>query len=231
MFEIGNSLRAARERRELSYAEIEQATKIRSKYIRALEEEEFTILPSDTYIRGFLRTYADYLGLDGEVYVEEYASRFLTSWRDDVPARRPRRRTRERTLERRAVLLALAGIGALTALVFAAWRFGGSPPAPAPGLGTTPPRSSSAAAPELQLTGVGGGTYVAVRRGGPNGKIVLEATVPRGGVEKLAGRSFYLLVRRPKGLRLTFGGRAVALPAHANLRVLVTPHGTTRLHG
>ncbi|HZD86891.1 MAG TPA: helix-turn-helix domain-containing protein, partial [Gaiellaceae bacterium] len=108
MFEIGNSLRAARERRELSYAEIEQATKIRSKYIRALEEEEFTILPSDTYIRGFLRTYADYLGLDGEVYVEEYASRFLTSWRDDVPARRPRRRTRERTLERRAVLLALA---------------------------------------------------------------------------------------------------------------------------
>ena len=230
MFEIGNSLRAARERRELSYAEVEQATKIRSRYIRALEEEEFTLLPGDTYIRGFLRTYADYLGLDGEVYVEEYASRFITSWRDELPQPRPRVRSRERTVERRAILLALAGIGVLTALVFAAWRFGGSS-APVPGLGKKAPQPSSAVAPELRLSGVRGGTYVEVRRGGPNGKVVLQATVPRGGVEKLSGRSFYLFVRRPRGLRASLGGRAIALPEHADLRVLVTPHGTTRLHG
>ena len=107
MFEIGNSLREARERQGLGYPEIELATKIRAKYIRALEEEDFTSIPGDAYIRGFLRTYAEYLGLDGDVYVDEYASRFITSWRDELPPRPERRRirTRERRLERRAVLL------------------------------------------------------------------------------------------------------------------------------
>ena len=81
MFEIGNSLREARERQGLGYPEIELATKIRAKYIRALEEEDFTSIPGDAYIRGFLRTYAEYLGLDGDVYVDEYASRFITSWK------------------------------------------------------------------------------------------------------------------------------------------------------
>jgi cytoskeleton protein RodZ len=56
VFEIGNSLREARERQGLGYPEIESATKIRSKYIRALEEEDFTAIPGDAYIRGFLRT-------------------------------------------------------------------------------------------------------------------------------------------------------------------------------
>ena len=228
MFEIGNSLRAARERKELSYAEIEQATKIRSRYIRALEEEDFTVLPSDTYIRGFLRTYADYLGLDGEVYVEEYASRFLTSWRDDLPAPGPRRGSRERTVERRAVLLALAGIGVVTALVFAAWRYGGSSTR-VPGLGTT--GSQAPAAPQLVLTGRGRGTYVEVRQGGVHGRVVFQATVPPGGVEKLSGLSFYLVVRRPKYLRVTLGGHSMALPAHANAHLAVAAHWTTRSAG
>ena len=109
MFEIGNSLREARERQGLGYPEIELATKIRGKYIRALEEEDFTSIPGDAYIRGFLRTYAEYLGLDGDVYVDEYASRFITSWRDELPPRaeRPRIRTRERPIQRRTVVLVL----------------------------------------------------------------------------------------------------------------------------
>ena len=55
MFEIGNSLREARERQGLGYPEIELATKIRAKYIRALEDEAFEVLPSETYVKGFLR--------------------------------------------------------------------------------------------------------------------------------------------------------------------------------
>ena len=86
--------REARERQGLGYPEIELATKIRAKYIRALEEEDFTAIPGDAYIRGFLRTYAEYLGLDGDVYVDEYASRFITSWRDELPPRPERRRIR-----------------------------------------------------------------------------------------------------------------------------------------
>ena len=67
MFEIGNSLREARVRRGIELAQAEQATKIRSKYLRSLEEERFELLPSETYVKGFLRTYADYLGLDRQM--------------------------------------------------------------------------------------------------------------------------------------------------------------------
>ena len=230
MFEIGHSLREARERQGLGYPEIELATKIRSKYIRALEEEDFTAIPGDAYIRGFLRTYAEYLGLDGDVYVDEYASRFLTSWRDEVPPRRERHRirARERPLERRAVVLVLAGIAAVTALVFVAWRYGGST-ANVPALQTQRKHQHPAPARQLVLRGIGRGTYVEVRRNKRSGEVVLQGTVGAGEIDKLAGRRFYLLVRRSAGLRITLGGRAVALPAARNLRVLVTPQRTTRL--
>ena len=231
MFEIGNSLREARERQGLGYPEIELATKIRGKYIRALEEEDFTAIPGDAYIRGFLRTYSEYLGLDGDVYVEEYASRFLTSWRDELPPRPPRRRVRprQRRIERRAVILVLAGIALVTALVFVAWRYGGSA-SNVPGLGTHK-RQQGAQARELALRGVGRGTYVEVRRNSRSGEVQFQGTVGAGEIDKVAGSRFYLMVRRPTGLRVTLDGRAVALPAAHNLRVLVTPQRTTRLHG
>jgi cytoskeletal protein RodZ len=232
VFEIGYSLREARERQELGYPEIELATKIRAKYIRALEEEDFDAIPGDAYTRGFLRTYAEYLGLDGDVYVDEYASRFLTSWRDEQPAprrERPRIKPRQRPIERRAILLVLAGIAVVTALVFAAFRFGGSSANNLPP--TTQQKQQHSAAPQLVLRGVGRGTYVEVRRRRSTGKVALQGTVGVGEVDKLAGSRFYLLVRRPAGLHITLDGRAVALPAVHNLRVLVTPQRTTRLHG
>ena len=52
-----------------------------------------------------------------------------------------------------------------------------------------------------------------------------------GETDSIPGDRFYLLVRRPAGLRITLDGRAVALPAVHNLRVLVTPQRTTRLRG
>jgi cytoskeleton protein RodZ len=231
VFEIGYSLREARERQGLGYPEIELATKIRAKYIRALEEEDFDAIPGDAYTRGFLRTYAEYLGLDGDVYVDEYASRFLTSWRDELPARRERHRirTRRRPIEKRAVLLVLAGIVAVTALVFVAFRYGGSTNH-TPGLGTQQ-QKHSAPPRQLVLRGLGRGTYVEVRRNRASGKVDLQGTVGAGETDKLAGSRFYLLVRRPAGLRITLNGRAVALPNVHNLRVLVTPQQTTRLHG
>jgi hypothetical protein len=231
VFEIGHSLREARERQGLGYPEIELATKIRAKYIRALEEEDFTSIPGDAYIRGFLRTYAEYLGLDGDVYVDEYASRFITSWRDELPPRPERRRIprRERPIERRAVLLALAGIAVVAVLVFVAFR-GSSPHKP--GVGTNKSRhQGSASTRGLVLSGVGRGTYVEVHRNRASGKVDLQGTVAAGETDRLAGNRFYLLVRRPGGLHVTLDGRAVALPAVHNLRVLVTPQRTTRLRG
>ncbi|MFZ0342128.1 MAG: helix-turn-helix domain-containing protein [Gaiellaceae bacterium] len=230
MFEIGNSLREARERQGLGYPEIELATKIRAKYIRALEEEDFTSIPGDAYIRGFLRTYAEYLGLDGDVYVDEYASRFITSWRDELPPRPERRRVRPRgrPLERRAVLLVLAGIVVLAVLIFAAFSIPGSS-THVPGVGTK--QTHSAPPRQLVLRGTGRGTYVEVRHDGRSGKLGLSGTVESGETDTIPGDRFYLLVRRPAGLRLTLDGRAVALPAVHNLSVLVTPRRTTRLRG
>jgi hypothetical protein len=230
VFEIGNSLREARERQGLGYPEIELATKIRAKYIRALEEENFTSIPGDAYIRGFLRTYAEYLGLDGDIYVDEYASRFITSWRDELPPRpaRPRIRPRERTIERRAVLLVLAGIVLVAILIFAAFSIPGSS-THIPGVGTN--QKHSAPPRQLILRGVRRGTYVEVRHNSRSGKLGLSGTVEPGETDTIPGDRFYLLVRTPAGLRLTLDGRAVALPAVHNLRVLVTPRRTTHLRG
>src|SRR5262249_3010046 len=127
LFEIGNSLREARVRRGVELVQAEQATKIRTKYLRALEEERFELLPSETDVKGFLRTYADYLGLDGQLYVDEFNSRFVTDDRD-LRARRssagPQRRSRR--FETFIVLGVLAAIALLTIVVISAWKSSGS---------------------------------------------------------------------------------------------------------
>jgi cytoskeleton protein RodZ len=75
MPEIGASLREARLRAKLDIVDVESATKIRAKYLRALENEEWGLLPGPAFVKSFLRTYADYLGLDGKLLVDEYKLR------------------------------------------------------------------------------------------------------------------------------------------------------------
>src|SRR3954453_19486658 len=110
-------------RQSLEFPQVELATKIRAKYIRALEDEAFEILPSETYIKVFLRSYAEYLGLDGQLYVNEY-----NSPHGSEPSAEPQRRPRvhqDRGLERKVVLVALAGIATITAFVILAWKSAG----------------------------------------------------------------------------------------------------------
>ena len=59
-------------RARIDIAEIETATKIRAKYLRALENEEWDLLPGPTFVKTFLRTYAEALGLDAKLLVDEY---------------------------------------------------------------------------------------------------------------------------------------------------------------
>jgi cytoskeletal protein RodZ len=73
---IGDSLREARMREHLDIADVEAKTKIRAKYLRALENEEFGMLPGPTFVKTFLRTYAEALGLDPQALVEEYRSTY-----------------------------------------------------------------------------------------------------------------------------------------------------------
>ncbi len=69
---IGATLRETRKRRELDLPEVEAAIKIRLRYLRAMEDEDWDVLPGGAYTRGFIRTYAAYLGLDGERLADEY---------------------------------------------------------------------------------------------------------------------------------------------------------------
>jgi hypothetical protein len=228
VFEIGNSLREARTRQGLELSDIEVATKIRTKYLRAIEDEQFGMLPDEPYVKGFLHAYAEFLGLDGRLYVDEYSSRYLSDEYDDMPQRReiPRRPRQQRAIERRMVVLGLAGIVALAALVIAAWKYGGSEAS------TPPVLTPGAQAPtELELTGLGRGTYVEVRRGSAMGQLLLQATVPGGKVERVAGSRFWLYVKRPAGIQVLLGGKAVSLPARRNLRVTITPSKTAIASG
>ena len=69
---IGNALKEARQRAGLDIRTVEERTKIRTRYLRALEAEDWETLPAHAYVKGFLRTYAGLLGLDADALVDEY---------------------------------------------------------------------------------------------------------------------------------------------------------------
>jgi len=68
---LGELLERRRLEKGLSLREVEEATKIRTRYLQGLEREDYTVLPDAVYVRGFLKTYADFLGLDGEALAHE----------------------------------------------------------------------------------------------------------------------------------------------------------------
>src|SRR3954447_5107631 len=72
MADIGATLREARMRARIDISEVETATKIRAKYLRALENEEWDLLPGPTFVKSFLRTYGEFLGMDVTHLLEEY---------------------------------------------------------------------------------------------------------------------------------------------------------------
>jgi cytoskeleton protein RodZ len=86
MAEIGTTLRETRIRDKIDITTVEEATKIRAKYLRALENEEWGVLPGPAYIKSFLRTYAEFLGIDAHMLVEEYRARFERPEQLEVPA-------------------------------------------------------------------------------------------------------------------------------------------------
>ena len=134
MAEIGSTLRETRMRERIDITTVESATKIRAKYLRALENEEWDQLPGPTFVRTFLRTYAEYLGLDPKVLVEEYKQRFERPAPQDLMpfstrsggGRKPQRPPR--VIPPWAVIGAL--IGVLLVALFLLGKIGDDEPAP-----------------------------------------------------------------------------------------------------
>jgi cytoskeleton protein RodZ len=98
MPDIGSTLREARMRARIDISEVEAQTKIRAKYLRAIENEEWDLLPGPVYAKSFLRTYGDYLGLDSRMLVDEFRRRYEGGAADHdfrpVASRPPRERDR-----------------------------------------------------------------------------------------------------------------------------------------
>ncbi|HEU0303871.1 MAG TPA: RodZ domain-containing protein [Gaiellaceae bacterium] len=226
MFEIGSSLREARLHKGVEIPDAERATKIRAKYLRALETESFDVLPGQAYIKSFLRTYADYLDLDGQLFVDEYTSRF---WIDEEPGttRSRRIRVRERhhkRAERRMVTLTVLGIGLVTALVIAAWNYGGGGATPESIPNLTPvtqPRAHPTQA-VFVARAVGGASLLEVRKDGVSGRVLFQGTLEKGEKQRFVAKRLWLNIGSPENLEVTLGGRPATLGAGCPQVVTVT---------
>lgn len=226
MFEIGSSLRDARDRKGLDLQELEAETKIRAKYLRALEEERFDVLPGDTYVKGFLRIYAERLGLDGQLYVDEYNSRFSLA-EEPVLATPAKGRSRQGRFETHAVLIGLAGIVAVTVLVIAAWQLGGGDDQP-PATGTTAAEAKGAvgdvggttsaeaiaAQPVRLLVTALERSRIEVRRGSEAGEILFDGVLAKGESKPFeAEKRLWVFLGKPAGVTLRLNGEAVETTA------------------
>jgi cytoskeleton protein RodZ len=130
MPEIGQTLRETRMRNRVDITEVEAGTKIRAKYLRALENEEWDLLPGPTFVKTFLRSYADYLGLDSRQLVEEYKQRFERPSQMELTPFSPRSRERRDQRRRRGILgpaiAVVVGVAVLLAALYALGTWGGT---------------------------------------------------------------------------------------------------------
>ena len=245
MFEIGGSLREARLKRGLTAADVQKAIRIRDRYLQALEEERWELLPGDAYVKGFLRTYADYLGLDGNLYVEEYNSRFARPDESQlVPERFARRDTRFGGI---GFLRPLVVVGVIVAVVavFTAWQLRGSPSKkhsapPTTGPTTTAPPSKhkkhekkthkhvAAALPSRAVVVASrGNSWLWVRSGGATGPTVYEGTLLQGKTlpVNLKGGPVWIRFGYAPAVDLRLGGKLVHGLPNGIGNVLLTRRG------
>ncbi len=246
MFAIGPSLREARSRRGLSSKDVQKAIRIRERYLTAIEEERWELLPGNAYVKGFLRTYAEFLGLDGNLYVEEFNSRYVHGEEGSLVPES----LSVVDLPRVGVLRPLLAIGAIVAVVaaVAAWQLRSTDTAGSTGSAspTAPGAASAAAAPAPEaapatkpsakpaaptparavLSATRGRVWLLVRAGGPTGKVLFEGVLQQGGTLPVSlSDAVWLRVGAPWNLDVRLGGEIVAgLPAHPG-NVVLTASG------
>jgi len=242
MFALGASLEEARRHQGLDLEQVEEATHIHRRYLRALEEERFELMPADAYAKGFLRAYAEFLGLDANRYLDEFSARIAERAPEPALVAQPLRLRR-----RRPLLARLRRWPVVVGVVFAAvlgvlaWQYGGSgsssppvpPPAslrslPRPARAKPPPASQPSRrqpAPVLSLRAVRGSCWLEVHAFTANGTLIYSGTLAQGGAVRFSlRRPLWIRLGAPWNLDATIAGKpAVGLPTRtANIVVTRT---------
>ena len=226
-------LREARMRAHIDISEIEAETKIRAKYLRALENEEWNLLPGPTFVKSFLRTYAEALGLDAKLIVEEFKLRHERPSEFDLQPIRAtglgrERRPRPRPVVPRWLIFVLLAVALLVALFILGNRQG---PAPAP-----PPATAGSGARTGATTGTartGTPPAAVVHRPARPASVALKL-IPTGSVyvcllgdgRKLIDKLILMpgekqMLYRAKRFEMTLGNGNVKLDA--NGAILIVP--------
>jgi cytoskeletal protein RodZ len=242
MAEIGSTLREARMRARIDITEVETRTKIRAKYLRAIENEEWDLLPGPVYAKSFLRTYGDFLGLDSRMLVDEFRRRYERPSDHDLRPLSTLGRERER--QARGPLLpswAIVGlvlVAVVLALYFVGINSGGnkSPQTAGTHAVTTPHRrhrpkhrSSQAllAKPKtakLELTPTG--TVYVCLVDGTGKKLINEQTFSAGQTIPTETAPKLLLTLGNASVQMKVNGKTVPVAASASaIRLLVDPSG------
>ncbi len=213
-------------RQRIDISEIEAQTKIRAKYLRALENEEWDLIPGTTFVKSFLRTYAEALGVDSRSLLEEYKLRYELPESELLPITPQTTRERARAARRsrrpsarRDVIVAACVVG-LVALLIVLGRGGGNDSSP-PSRGTdtnagatttndnrtATTTESKPAAPKRVRLGLHptGSVYVCLRAGGRLviDKQTLNASTP---IRIYRSPSFRILLGN-NNLKLTIDGK------------------------
>lgn len=247
---IGASLREARMRQRIDITEAEADTKIRGKYLRALENEEWALLPGPTFVKSFLRTYADYLGLDGRTLVEEFKLKYERPEMQAIVPPRPRepgRRQRPRGAGngpsgRGRLWLVLALLAVVLIGLFAIGRGeddGGEPATTTteqrkPRSGGAPAETERPVAPSkvatLRIVPTGQ-VYACLRDA--SGRRLLDGVVLQPGEATRTFRSRRLLLTLGNGdARLVVNGRSRSVPeVREGVGYEITPNSVRRLSG
>ena len=242
MFAIGSGLHETRERLGLTLEQAAASTRIQARHLEALEEERLDRLPEPVYVRGFLREYALFLGLDPQPFLDEYAAR--TAAAEPPPLPPPPRRTIRLPSLRLTGGAALVIVGAVVVALLA-WRFGGTGNqhlTQAPLVPKAPPARRHVSAPPpvrkkqprrrvvrpatatLVLTASNGRCWLDAREGAATGKELYVGTLEQGQTVRLRGKRLWLRLGAPSALTARLGGRAVTLPAGATA-IVATARG------
>lgn len=224
-------------RQGIDYPAAEAGTRIRTRYLRAMEEEQFDLLPDPSYVRGFLRAYASYLGLDPQLVIDEYDSRFGGIGPDAAgEGRRFGRPRRDGSPRRREAQLLWLAIGGVTGVALLGWLGIGSDSnqtatAPVPGVPTTTAPASTTSAPlDLVVTGRGSrGSYLEVRNQSESGATVYSGVLVPGATRAFSfADAAWVRIGAPRSVSLQVNGEALPITGGTGT-FLVTASGAERL--